>query len=123
MCFSGDSVVKNPPANAGVANLIPGLGRSPGEGNSNPLQYSCLDKRNLSPWTEELGRLQSMGLQKSQTQQRLNNNNSILSVDVLHIPVAYSWIFVINIFRFLKILQYCSEYLFIYFCTPAPICL
>ena len=53
MCFSGDSVVKNPPANAGVANLIPGLGRSPGEGSSNPLQYSYLDKRNLagySPW-------------------------------------------------------------------------
>ena len=76
------------------------------------------------PWTEEPGGLESMGLQKSQTQQRLNNNNNILSVDVLYIPVAYSWIFVINIFRFLKILQYCSEYsLFIYFCTPAPICL
>ena len=38
------SVVKNPPANAGAADLIPGLGRSPGEGNSNPLQYSCLGK-------------------------------------------------------------------------------
>ena len=38
----GDSVVKNPPANAGDMDLIPGLGRSPGEGNGNPLQYSCL---------------------------------------------------------------------------------
>ena len=36
------SVVKNPPANAGDVGLIPGLGRSPGEGNGNPLQYSCL---------------------------------------------------------------------------------
>ena len=39
-------VVKNPPANAGDlrdANLILGLGRSPGEGHSNPLQYSCLE--------------------------------------------------------------------------------
>ena len=44
MCFPSDSVVKNPPANAGAADLIPGLGRSPGEGNSNPLQYSCLGK-------------------------------------------------------------------------------
>jgi len=35
-------VVKKPPANAGVANLIPGLGRFPGKGNGNPLQYSCL---------------------------------------------------------------------------------
>ena len=34
--------VKNLPANAGDAGSIPGLGRSPGEGNGNPLQYSCL---------------------------------------------------------------------------------
>ena len=40
--FPGGSVVKNPPANAGKASLIPRSGRSPGEGNSNPLQYSCL---------------------------------------------------------------------------------
>ena len=39
-------MVKNPPANAGDARdlgLIPGLGRSSGEGNGNPLQYSCLE--------------------------------------------------------------------------------
>ena len=39
-------VVKKPPANAGDirdAGLIPGLRRSPGEGNSSPLQYSCLE--------------------------------------------------------------------------------
>ena len=40
--FSGGSVVKNPPANAKHPGLIPGLGRSPGEENGNPLQYSCL---------------------------------------------------------------------------------
>ena len=40
--FPGDSVVKNPPAKAGDAGLVPGSGRSPGEGNGNPLQYSCL---------------------------------------------------------------------------------
>ena len=41
----GDSGVKNLPPNAGDAGdmgLIPGLGRFPGEGNGNPLQYSCL---------------------------------------------------------------------------------
>ena len=35
-------MVKNLPANAGDLGSIPGEGRSPGEGNSNPLQYSCL---------------------------------------------------------------------------------
>ena len=37
----GTQVAKNPPANAGGVGSIPGLGRSPGEGHSNPLQYSC----------------------------------------------------------------------------------
>ena len=41
--FSGGSVVKNPPANAGDVNSLPGLGRSSGEGNGNPFQYSCLE--------------------------------------------------------------------------------
>ena len=36
-------VVKYPPANAGDAGLIPKSGRSLGEGNGNPLQYSCLE--------------------------------------------------------------------------------
>ena len=35
-------MVKNLPANAEDAGSIPGSGRSPGQGNSNPLQYSCL---------------------------------------------------------------------------------
>ena len=40
--FADGSVVKNPPANAGDAGSIPELGISPGEGNGNSLQYSCL---------------------------------------------------------------------------------
>ena len=40
--FPGGSVVKKLPASSGGANLILGLGRSPGEGNGNPLLYSCL---------------------------------------------------------------------------------
>ena len=43
--FPGCQVVKNLPANAGDVGLFPELGISPGEGNGNPLQYSCL--RNL----------------------------------------------------------------------------
>ena len=41
--FPAALVVKNPSANAGDLGYIPGLGRSPGEGNGNPLQYSCLE--------------------------------------------------------------------------------
>ena len=39
---SGGSVIKNLPVNAGDSGLIPGSGRSPGEGNGDPLQYICL---------------------------------------------------------------------------------
>ena len=50
--------------NAGDASLIPELGRYSGEGNGNPLQYSCLG----NPWTEDLGGLQPMRVMKSRTQ-------------------------------------------------------
>jgi len=53
----GDSDGKESACNAGDMGSIPGSGRSPGEGNSNPLWYSCLE----NPMTEETGRLQSMG--------------------------------------------------------------
>ena len=53
MHFHVGSVVKNLPANSGDAGLMPGLGRSPGEGNGNTLQCSCLG----NPWTEEPGGL------------------------------------------------------------------
>ena len=63
MGFLGGSVVKNLPAStedAGDTSLIPGSGRSPGEGNGNP--SSILAWR--IPWTEEPGSLQSMGSQR-----------------------------------------------------------
>ena len=40
--FPGGSVVKNPPVNAGDTSLMPWLGRSPGEENGKPLQFTCL---------------------------------------------------------------------------------
>ena len=61
--FPGDAVVQNPHANAGDARdvgLIPGLGRSPGEGNGN--HSSILAWRIL--WREEPGGLQSLGSQR-----------------------------------------------------------
>ena len=56
---------KELPANAGDADLIPVLGRSPGGGNGNPLQYSCLENSR----TEEPGGLWSKGSQKSHTKE------------------------------------------------------
>ena len=56
-------MVKNLPANAGdVRDMgsIPGSGRSPGGGHGNPLQCYCVE----TPWTEELGGVQSLGLQR-----------------------------------------------------------
>ena len=65
-------VVKNPPANAGDirdAGWIPGLGRSPGGGHGNPLQYSCLENP-----TDRGGWLQSMGLQSRTRPKRLGTH-------------------------------------------------
>ena len=60
MGFPGGLVVKNPPVGAGDSDLIPGSGRSPGEGNGNRLQYSCLGY----PMERGACRLQSMGSQR-----------------------------------------------------------
>ena len=60
-CYGSDG--KESACKAGVVGPIPGWERSPGEGNGNPLQYSCLE----IPWTEEPGGLKSMGSQKSWT--------------------------------------------------------
>ena len=61
-------VVKNPPVNVGDLRdlrLIPGSGRSPGEGNGNPFQYSFWE----IPWTEEPGGLHTVHkIAKTQTQ-------------------------------------------------------
>ena len=56
-------VAKNPPAKAGDVDLILGLGRPPGGGDGNPLQYSCLE--NPMDRGEEPGGLQSIGVTKS----------------------------------------------------------
>ena len=67
MGFPGGSVVKNPPTSAGDVDSIPGLGRFLGQeiaAHSSILAWEIL-------WTEEPGRLESMGSQKSQT--RLSN--------------------------------------------------
>ena len=63
MGFSGASVIKNPADSEGDVGSIPGLGRSPGGGATD---FNILAEN--IPWTEEPGRLQSMGFEKSWTQ-------------------------------------------------------
>ena len=58
--FPGGSNGKESACNTGDLGSIPGLGRSPGEGNGYPLQYFIWKIR----WAEEPGGLQSMGLQR-----------------------------------------------------------
>ena len=62
--FPDGSAVKNLPAKAGDASLIPGLGRSPGEENGHPLQYSCLE----NPMDRGAWRSTVQKVPKSQTQ-------------------------------------------------------
>ena len=61
MGFPGGSEVQVSACNAGDLGSIPQLGRSPGEGNGNPLQYSCLEKSHrwislvgYSPWDRKV---------------------------------------------------------------------
>ena len=56
----GGSDSRESASNAGDPGSTPGLGKSPGEGNGNPLQYFAWE----IPWTEEPGGLQSMRSQK-----------------------------------------------------------
>ena len=60
--FPHGSMVKNLPANAGDIGLIPGRGRSPGEGKATHSSILAWE----IPWTEEPGRLQSMGSQRAE---------------------------------------------------------
>ena len=61
--FLGGSVVKNSPTNAGDMGSIPGLGRSPGGGNGNPLKYSCMEHpMDRGAWRDTVH-----GITKSQT--------------------------------------------------------
>jgi len=74
--FPGFSVVKNLPAYAGDAGSIPGLGRSPEEGNGDPLQYSCLG----NPMDRGAWRAKSTGSHKSWTQLKWLSSNNTLAV-------------------------------------------
>ena len=72
--FPGGSEVKVSASNTGDLGLIPGLGRSPGEGNGNPLQYSCMENpRDRGAWWAAV-----YGVAQSRTRlKRLSSSSSI----------------------------------------------
>ena len=92
--FPSGSLVKNPPANegdSGDVGLIPGLGRSPGGGNGNPLQYSCL----RNPMDRGACQATVYRVTKSWTQLSTHNNNKVFQIlfsVVLEKILASSWI-------------------------------
>ena len=87
-------MIKNLPDNAGDADSIPGLGRSPGEGNGNPLQYSCLG----SPMNREAWRATVHGVTGvrhdaviKEQQQATANHFSFLekaTICLIYVPAA-----------------------------------
>ena len=78
--FPGGLAVKNLPANAGDAGSIPESGRSPEEGNDNPLQYSCLENSmDREAWWATVYRV----TKKLDTTERLKNNNGELPARML----------------------------------------
>ena len=81
--FPGGSVVKNLPANVGDGGWTPGSRRAPGEGNGNPLQYSCLG----NPMDRGAWRATVHGVAKSQTWLSLSLP-SLVSKSLFSAPVS-----------------------------------
>ena len=117
-------MVKNLPAMQG-SRFDPRSGRSPGEGNGNLLQHSCLE----NPWTEEPGRSQSMGSQRVGHDWTTNTftfthlYSVLFSSPVPHISVSFPrympyfsnensipfFLSVLFIFTFLRLTAWCFE--------------
>ena len=84
--FPGGSVVKNMPSNARDAGSVPGLGRCPGEGNGNPLQYSCLG----NPMDRGAWQVTVHGVAKeSDMTEQVNNNNNVEMNSFGNVPQVF----------------------------------
>ena len=119
-------VVKNPPANAGDlrdVHLIPGLGRSLGEGHGNPFQYSCLENlMDRGTWQATVHRVTQSQTQLKWLSLCTHTHTHSLSHRMLHVALSYLtfimlryalsmptfWrVFVINYFEFYQKIFFC----------------
>ena len=98
------------------AGLIPGLGRSFGEGNGNPLQFSCPG----NPWTEEPGGLQSIGIAKESSTAWQLHTHTHTHTQTLHSMKLFfffflvkKWIVSVKVFQFYHDVQYSSRSTFV----------
>ena len=83
MGFPGGTVVQNPPANAEDVSSVPGSGRSPGVGNGNALQYSCLENSmDRGTWQATVH-----GVTNSQTQ--LSDKAHVFRKETMDTTIAY----------------------------------
>ena len=89
---------KESACNAGDPGSIPRLGRSPGEGNGNPLQYSCLENLTSNKYEGTLYGLKKkpsvFGINTGSAQQLLINKNKQLDImiDPVKRPKSFSWL-------------------------------
>ena len=100
--FPVGAVLKNPPASVGDVGSISGSGRSPGEGNGNPLQYSCLEN------SMDRGALQATvhgGRKESDTTEQLHSLNCkgalyhpLLSLAILRMKNTRNFISFLSVF-------------------------
>ena len=93
--FPGGSVVKNTPANAGDVDSMPGSGRGPGEGNGNPLQYSCLgNPMERGAWWATVHGVVESDMTKEQQQPRMwlfKSNLLLCTVELIILsPLAHT---------------------------------
>ena len=110
MVLPSGSVVKNSPASAGDAGLIPELGRTPGEGNGNPLQYSCLENpRDGVAWWAAI-----YGVAQSRTRlKRLSSSSSIQKMTIKKMQSKTKNSLISLIFYIILFYFHCDLYYFL----------
>ena len=98
--FPGGSVVNYPPANARDAGLIPDLGRCPGGGNGNPLQYSCLENSmDRGAWWTTVHRVAKSGIWLSDWTHPKKNRREKESLGSLELIECVPWLHNLALFN------------------------
>ena len=93
--FPDDSVVKSPSANAGDEGSIPRSRKSPGEGNGNPLQYSCLgNSKHSGAWLATVhGVVKESDLTQQQNNKSIYHHFNMKSIEIYINEIFYNLCF------------------------------